>query len=103
MLWFTRYKTNKQKGQLSLFGSDAKGEHSVVLCYFTFPEALWGFPDGSSVKNLRVNAGDASSIPGRQDLLKQEMAAHSYTLGWEIPWTEEPGGVYGVAESDMTQ
>ena len=30
------------------------------------------------------------------------MAAHSGTLAWEIPWTEEPGGlhaVHGVAKS----
>ena len=30
------------------------------------------------------------------------MATHSSTLAWEIPWTEEPGGlhtVHGVAKS----
>ena len=26
-------------------------------------------------------------------LLEQEMAAHSSVLAWEIPWTEEPGGL----------
>ena len=33
------------------------------------------------------------------------MAAHSRTLVWEIPWTEEPGRatVHGVAEWDMTE
>ena len=25
------------------------------------------------------------------------MAAHSSILAWEIPWTEEPGGVHGVS------
>ena len=32
------------------------------------------------------------------------MATHSSILAWEIPWTEEPGGlqlVHGVAELDI--
>ena len=28
---------------------------------------------------------------GREDPLEKEMAIHSSTLAWEIPWTEEPG------------
>ena len=28
---------------------------------------------------------------GREDLLEKEMATHSRTLAWKIPWTEEPG------------
>ena len=27
---------------------------------------------------------------GREDLLEEEVAAHSSILGWEIPRTEEP-------------
>ena len=28
---------------------------------------------------------------GQEDPLEEEMATHSSILGWEIPWTEEPG------------
>ena len=28
---------------------------------------------------------------GREDPLEKEMATHSSTLAWRIPWTEEPG------------
>ena len=28
---------------------------------------------------------------GRLDPLEEEMATHSSTLAWKIPWTEEPG------------
>ena len=28
---------------------------------------------------------------GREDPLEKEMATHSRTLAWRIPWTEEPG------------
>ena len=31
------------------------------------------------------------------------MATHSSILAWRIPWTEEPGGLHGAAESDMTK
>ena len=33
------------------------------------------------------------------------MTIHSSILGWEIPWTEEPGGYspWGGKESDMTE
>ena len=28
---------------------------------------------------------------GQEDPLEKEMATHSSTLAWKIPWTEEPG------------
>ena len=28
---------------------------------------------------------------GREDPLEKEMATHSSTLAWKIPWTEKPG------------
>ena len=30
---------------------------------------------------------------GRKDPLEKEMATHSSVLAWEIPWTEESGGL----------
>ena len=30
---------------------------------------------------------------GQEDAQEKEMATHSSTLAWEIPWTEEPGGL----------
>ena len=30
---------------------------------------------------------------GQEDNLEKEMATHSNILVWEIPWTEEPGGL----------
>ena len=29
---------------------------------------------------------------GWEDALEKEMAIHSSTIAWKIPWTEEPGG-----------
>ena len=33
---------------------------------------------------------------GQEDLLEKEMATHSNTLAWKIPWTEEPGGLQSM-------
>ena len=30
---------------------------------------------------------------GPEDPLEKGMATHSVILAWEIPWTEEPGGL----------
>ena len=35
--------------------------------------------------------------------MEKETAAHSSLLTWKIPWTEEPGTVHRVAESDKTE
>ena len=45
------------------------------------------------VKYLPANARDASSIPGGEDPLEEEVATCSSVLAWRIPWTEEPGGL----------
>ena len=33
---------------------------------------------------------------GQEDPLGEEMATHSSILAWEIPWTEEPGGLQSM-------
>ena len=33
---------------------------------------------------------------GGEDPLEEEMAAHSSTLAWRVPWTEEPGGLQSM-------
>ena len=58
------------------------------------------------VKNLPANAGDKVRSLGQEDPLEEELAIHSTRiLAWEIPWTEEPGGLQstGCKESDTTE
>ena len=43
---------------------------------------------------------------GGEHDLEKEMATHSSIFDWEIPWTEEPGGLQSVGsqkESDTTR
>ena len=45
-----------------------------------------GFPGTLVSKESACNAGDMDSILGREDHLEKEMATHSRTLAWKIPW-----------------
>ena len=33
---------------------------------------------------------------GWEDPLEEEMATHSSILAWEIPWTEDPSGLWSL-------
>ena len=50
------------------------------------------FPSGSVVKIQEMWA----QFLGQEDPLEKEMATHSRILAWEIPWTEEPGGLQSM-------
>ena len=58
----------------------------ICICIFTFP-------GGWNVKKLSAIWETGVQSPGWEDLLKKEIATHSSTLAWRIPWTEEPGGL----------
>ena len=57
---------------------------------------------------IRVKASQVKNLPrqepwetpmqslGGEDPLEEEMATHSSTLAWEIPWTEGPGGLQSM-------
>ena len=38
---------------------------------------------------------------GQEDPLEKEMATHSSILAWEIPWTEEPGGLQSMGSQGV--
>ena len=40
---------------------------------------------------------------GREDPLENGMATHSSILAWEIPWTEEPGGLQSTGSQRVRQ
>ena len=39
---------------------------------------------------------------GQEDPLEKEMATHSSTLAWKIPWTEEPGRLQSMQLQSRT-
>ena len=53
----------------------------------------WGFPDGSDKTWVQSLGGE--------DPLAEEMASPFSILVWEIPWTEEPGGLQSMGSHDL--
>ena len=55
-----------------------------------------GFPGGSVVKNPPAMQETWVGSLGWEDPLEKDMATHSSTLAWEMPGTEEPGGLQSM-------
>ena len=56
--------------------------------------------------NPLASAGDisdAGSIPRSGRSLEEGMTTHSSILAWEIPWTEEPGGLQSIGSQSVRQ
>ena len=49
-----------------------------------------------TVKHLTAMWETQVRYLGQEDPLEKEMATHSSTLAWKIPWTEEPGKVQSM-------
>ena len=54
-----------------------------------------------SVKNLPVMQETGVQSLRAEDPLEKEMATHSIILAWEIPWTEEPGGLQSMGSQEL--
>ena len=58
------------------------------------------------VKNPPADAGDKGLILGLGSFLEKEMEKETYSsiLAWEVPWTQEPGGLQSVgSQKSQTQ
>ena len=76
----------------------------VYVCALLF-DFLQDFPGGSDGYASVYNAWSGATMRetrvqslGQEDPLEKEMAIHSSTLAWKIPWTEEPGRLHVVHE-----
>ena len=49
------------------------------------------FPGGSEIKMSAYSVEPRVRSLGQEDPPEKEMATHSSTLAWKIPWTEKPG------------
>ena len=62
---------------------------------FTASTCICGLPRWLSGKESACQCRRETRVGclAREDPLEEEMATHSSILVWEIPWTEEPGGL----------
>ena len=57
---------------------------------------LWASLVAQMVKRLPAVRETRVQSLGCEDPLEKEMAAHSSTVAWKIPWTEEPDGLQSM-------
>ena len=55
-----------------------------------------GFPGGSEVKTLPLMQEMWIQPLGQEGPLEKAMVTLSSILAWEVPWTEEPGGLQSI-------
>ena len=48
------------------------------------------------VKNPLAKQEMQFQFLGQEGPLEKEMSTHSTVLAWEMPWTEEPGGIQSM-------
>ena len=53
--------------------------------------SIWASLVAQRLKHLPARRETRIQSLSREDPLEKEMATHSSTLTWRIPWTEEPG------------
>ena len=56
-----------------------------------------------TVKRLSTMRKTQVQFLGREDLLEKEMAIHSSTIAWKVPWTEEPGRLQSMESKRVGQ
>ena len=84
--------------------SGGEGSSSFPLCLILriLREKLgslgcqWASLVAQTVKRLPAVRETRVQSLGWEDPLEKEMAPHSSTLAWKIPWTEEPGGLQSM-------
>ena len=54
-------------------------------------------------KNLPVMQEPQIQSLGQEDPLEKRMTTNPSILTWRIPWTEEPGGLQSISQTDMTE
>ena len=56
-----------------------------------------------TVRRLPTMQGTWAQSLAWEDPLQKEMAAHSRTLAWKIPWMEEPGRLQSMGSQRVGQ
>ena len=64
----------------------------MVVVFNFITRLIWCLSGKESTYQCR----DVGLILGQEDPLEEGMATHSSILAWEIPWTEDPGGLQSM-------
>ena len=81
-------KVKKKKKKSNLW----RNSHETTSSILSTSLHQWLSGKESAYSNAETQAQSLSW----DDLFEKEMATHSRILSWEIPWTEEPGGLQSI-------
>ena len=79
--------------QLSHQGSPIIHEINKSDVWLRADRSTWASLVAQLVKNLPAVQETKVQSLGQDDSLEKEMASHSSSFAWKIPWTEKPGGL----------
>ena len=93
---------------------DSLGKNTGVGCHFLLclldkptklsrPKVFWASLVAQRVKHLPAMQETWVQSLVRKDPLEMEMARHSSTLAWKMPWMEETGRLWDPKEPYMTE
>ena len=76
------------------------GLHHYLYLQLTFIQGQTALV-AQMVKNLPAMQETQVQSLGEENPLEEEMATHFSILAWEIPWTEEPGGLQSTGSQKV--
>ena len=92
----------KKKRKEKKNAEHVKGMISEVRCYCLQLVSLLSSPSSFvTVQHSPVMQETWVPSLSQEDPLDKEMATHSSILAWEIPWTEEPGGLQSMRSQSV--
>ena len=89
-----RIPCTEESGGLPFMESQTVGHNRANKCQASLV--------AQTVKHLTAMRETWVQSLGQENPLEKEMATHSSSLAWEIPWREEPGGLKRVGHAWMT-
>ena len=78
-------------------------QHKSVIFIYISPPSKGASLVAQMVKCLPAVQETRVQSLGREDPLEQEMATHSSTLAWKIPWTEEASRLQSMGSQRVRQ
>ena len=74
-----------------------------ILNLQLFGSYIWESLVAQTVKCLPAKQETWVRSLGQEDSLEKDMATHSSTIAWKIPWTEESGGLQSMGLQRVRQ
>ena len=95
-----RIPWREEPGRLQSMGSQ-RVRHDRATFHFHFQS--WASQVAQMVNCLPAMWETWVRSLGQEDPLEKEMATHSSTLAWEVPWMEEPGRLHSMGLQRVRQ